>query len=523
MNTTSGKYPNNRDEFKNNISNKPDEAGQAINEFLHEAVVVSAIGLWTVIKSIFSRYCPLTVVSIALVTWVSYYISSEALHIQFIHNLEPSLFTYKRLEVLYGVHRNYYWAGIASLLFFPVVVVLGIYARSIVTKYQAIFHKAGLRNGIGETPKLLKRKRIDKFRTRYIFDSNGIGLSEFETKRERLESHFQENVESIKYGKHKGRIEVTFNRQDFPEKLTYIELSKKHTLSPSSFFIGHSMDGIISQNVSELPHMIIAGTTGSGKSVFFKQALLGLLESTPNIQMYLVDLKGGLEMIDFVKAPNVRVVKTMEEALKVFRLVEKEMKSRFKYLEKNGKKQIVPEVDKKERIVLAVDEASVLYMNRGPHDPDKKNALEARKLADSIAKLSRAASIHLLLATQKLENQVIPTSVTENISGRMVFRANSFQGSNQVIGSKDAMDLPEIPGRGIWNFGTKKLTIQAPFIDEKTIKEKCIEIAADFEAGRRRCFNPMIGEVEKKNEEKAQTKAYKDFDVKDGEANKEKE
>ena len=522
MNTSKSSYPQNKDQFKNGISNKPDLAGQAVNEFLHEATVVSAIGLWKVLKSLFSVYCPFTLVSIGTAIWLGYYISTEALHIQFIHSLEPSLFTYKRLSSLYKIHRNWHWVGISTLLYFPVVVTIGIYARSLVTKYKAIFHKVGLRNGVGETPKFIKKKKIDSFQTRYIFDANGVGLSEFEVKKERLEAHFRENIESVKYGKNKGRIEVTLNRQDFPEKLTYTELSKKITLPTSSFYIGHSMDGILTQNVSELPHMIIAGTTGSGKSVFFKQALLGLLESTPNIQMYLVDLKGGLEIIDFVKAPNVRVVKTMEEALKVFRQVEREMKARFKYLEKKGKKQIVPEEDRKERIVLAVDEASVLYMNRGPHDPDKKNALEARQLADSIAKLSRAAAIHLLLATQKLENQVIPTSVTENISGRMVFRANSFQGSNQVIGSKDAMDLPEIPGRGIWNFGTKKLMIQAPFIDEKIIKQRCLEIAADFEAGKRKCFNPMIGEVEKKTEEEAQTSAYKDF-VKDGETSKENE
>ena len=147
-------------------------------------------------------------------------------------------------------------------------------------------------------------------------------------------------------------------------------------------------------------------------------------------------------------------------------------------------------------------------MNRGHYDSDKNNALEARKLADSIAKLSRAAAIHLLLATQKLENQVIPTSVTENISGRMVFRVNSFQGSNQVIGSKDAMTLPEIPGRGIWSFGTKQLTIQAPYIDEEFIKEKCTEIERDFKDGRRKCFNPLIREREKMEEENKKSIVY---------------
>ncbi|MBT4761941.1 MAG: hypothetical protein HOO06_09615 [Bdellovibrionaceae bacterium] len=520
MSISTGKYPNNKDQFKNKNTNKPDAFGEAINEFLQESIMVSAMGTWALIKSIFSRYCPLTLVSIAASVYAGYWIASEAHHIRFLHELEPNYLTYKLLMPMYKIHRNYYWAGISSLLYFPVLIMVGLHVRSVRTKFQALFYKIGLQNGVGDTPKLIKKKRIDKYRINYIFDANGIGLSEFETKRERLESHFHQNVESIKYGKHKGRIELSLNKQDFPEKLTYLEVAKRNPLPANSFFIGHSMNGVLTQNLAELPHILIAGATGSGKSVFFKQALVGLLESTPNIQMYLIDLKSGLEMIDFVKAPNVKVVKTMEEALKLLRQVEREMKSRFKYLEKSGRKQIVPSVDRKERIVVAVDEASELYMNRSSYDPDRANAIEARKLADSIAKLSRAAAIHLMLATQKLEKQVIPTSVTENISGRMVFKANSFQGSNQMIGSKDAMMLPEIPGRGIWSYGTKKLTIQAPYIDEKIIKAKCIEIAKDFEIGRRKNFNPMIGAVERKRATGSQSIAYSDLENSKTEKNK---
>ena len=202
-------------------------------------------------------------------------------------------------------------------------------------------------------------------------------------------------------------------------------------------------------------------------------------------------------MIDFAQAPNVQVIKTMDQAVLLLQLVEKEMKDRFAYLEKAQRKQINPEEDKKDRIVVAVDEASVLYMNRSRLDPDYESALEARRLADSISKLSRAASIHLLLATQKLDKQVIPTSVSENISGRMAFRANSLQGSMVVLGTKDACDLPEIPGRGIWNFGTQKIIVQSPYVDEKSIKARCVQIGELFQTGKRKLLNPMLGDAEK--------------------------
>ena len=65
-----------------------------------------------------------------------------------------------------------------------------------------------------------------------------------------------------------------------------------------------------------------------------------------------------------------------------------------------------------------------------------------------------------------------------------------------VLGTKEAMELPEIPGRGIWSFGVKKMTVQAPYIDEKTILSRCSEIAGEFQTGKRKCFNPLLGEEE---------------------------
>jgi S-DNA-T family DNA segregation ATPase FtsK/SpoIIIE len=487
----------------------PSERSKAFTQAIHEIVVMSSIGTWMMLKSIFTRYCPLTIAILSGVVWSGHHISTEALHIKFIHNLEPTIFTYDRLMMMYKLHRNVYWAMVSSMLYLVVAIIAGIFARSIRTKYMKIFHLMGLKNGAGDTPKLIMKKKIDSDRSKLIFDANGIGLSEFQAKKERLEAHFKQNVESISYGHNKGRIEISFNKKEFPELIKYKELLVKNPLPANSFFVGHSTDGVISQSVAKLPHMLIAGVTDSGKSVFFKQVLMGLLESTPNVQMYLIDLKGGLEMVDFVSAPNVRFVKTIDGAVTLLQQIESEMKSRFDYLEKNGRKVIEPEVDKKDRIIVGVDEASILYTTPMAGDPNKDKILEARKLTDSIAKLSRAASIHLLLATQKVEAQIIPTSVTENITGRMMFRSNSFQGSNQMLGSKDAMDLPKIPGRGIWSCGTTKELIQSPFINEDSIVSRCNVIAEDFKSGARKCFNEMIGDKQQEEAKKKQEKAQK--------------
>ena len=476
---------------------KPDALGIAATEIMDKCIITSSIGVWVLFKAFFSRWFLLAWGTLAGILYHSFYIARDGLHIILVHDLAPELFTWERLGWMYDLKVLYHWLILSIIYLLPLVFALGWITQSRREKFKKIFYNMGLVNGLKDTPKLIRAKEFDRHRKSYIFDSNGIGISEFVDKKERFETHFRSNVESIKHGKHKGQVIVTFSTLKFPEMVNFVDLAAANVLSKGSFFVGVASVGVLTQRIAELPHMLIAGTTGGGKSVAFKQILMGLLESSPHLQVYLVDLKGGVEMVDFVKCPNVRVVKTMDDAVQLLRQVEKEMKDRFKYLEAKNRKQIVPERDHKDRIVLGVDECSVLYMNRSRFDADYEAALAARQLADSIAKLSRAASIHMILATQKLDRQVLPTSVSENISGRLAFRANSLQGSLVVLGSKHANELPDIPGRGIWAFGTKKVTVQAPFIDETTIKSRCETIASLHQSGKKKLFCPMLGEAEK--------------------------
>ena len=473
-----------------------DNAVKMLIEAIQEGVVMTAIGLAELVKLCFTRYC-VTLCFLSGLFAVSRYFIKNAYHLEILRGLAPEIFTLKRISWFYNYTLNEHHFTFYGFLLLLIAFLLGFKLRFIRSKFNRLFHVVGLTNGDGDTPKLVYKRVLDKNRVQYDFDSNGVGIGEFEDKRERLISRFKMDIESIQYGKNQGRVLITFNKKQFPKKVAYREIAEEKMLPKESFYLGESMEGILTQKVAEMPHMLIAGATGSGKSVFFKQCLLGILESSHHLQMYLIDLKGGLEMMDFVEAPNVKVVKKMGEAVILLRQIEREMKARFDYLEKKELKQVVPERDKKERVIIACDEASVLYMNRSKFDPDYKNAMEARQLADSISKLSRAAAIHLLLATQKLDKQVIPTSVSENISGRMAFRANSFQGSMVVLGTKDAYDLPNIPGRAIWSLGNQKVIVQAPYIEDSYIKDCCQRIKNEFKAGRRKLFTPLIGEVQK--------------------------
>jgi len=468
----------------------------ALVESLQELVMMGAIGLVELFKLCHRRYYIIFPTLAILYFWTRSYIKN-ANHIDFLSQAFPGFFTPQRVAWIYNYSLTEQQLPFLAVILFIICIALGWHLRFIRTKFIRIFTIAGLVNAEGDTPKLVYKRKLDKHRIQYDFDANGLGIGEFDDRRERIESLFKQGIESIRLGKHQGRVLITFNKHRIPAKLTYEEISAEKALPTDSFYVGQSIEGVISQKIGDLPHMLVAGTTGSGKSVFFKGCLVSLLESCKHLSLYIIDLKGGLEAIDFKEAPNVKIIKKMDDAVTLLRQVDKEMKSRFDFLEENGLKVIEPGRDKKERIVVAIDEASVLFMNRNRFDDDFQSALEARKLVDSISKLSRAAAIHLILATQKLDREVLPTSVSENISGRVAFRANSLQGSLVVLGSKEAYDLPEIPGRGIWNVGNKKLIIQAPYIEDSYIKKVCRRIKNQFDANEKKLFRPLIGEAEK--------------------------
>lgn len=491
-----------------------DEGAKMFIDLAQEAVVMFGIGI-THLARLIAGHPVISTVSLYGTYVFTRIAIKDSWHLELLHKSAPDFFTLKKMDWFLQFTLNQHHFTFLSLILFFVCIALGFRLRMVRTKFIGIFTTAGLTNGKGDTPKLIGRNKLDKYRVQYVFDANGIGISEFKDKKERIEAQFGMEIESVKMGKRPGRVLVSFNKQNIPETITYQKISEEKVLSSDSFYVGWSSEGIVTQKISELPHMLVAGTTGSGKSVFFKQCLAGLLESTKHLQLYIIDLKGGLEAIDFKDAPNVKIVKTMKEAVGLLRQVEKEMKSRFTYLEENAHKTIIPGRDKKDRIVVAVDEASVLYMKRNKFDDDFKLSLEARKLADSIAKLSRAASIHLILATQKVDREVIPTSVSENLSGRMAFRANSLQGSMVVLGSKDAADLPEISGRGVWSVGNKKAVVQAPLLEDSEIKGLCKRIAKEFEAKERFLQGTMLDdfdeEVDAESEEAVKKLMNKGF------------
>ncbi len=245
--------------------------------------------------------------------------------------------------------------------------------------------------------------------------------------------------------------------------------------------LGKDINGrIVTADLAAMPHVLIAGSTGSGKSVAINAMIMSVLfKSTPEqVRMILVDPKrvelGMYEGIPHLFTPIIteaklaanalrNAVKEMERRLKLLAANHVRNIDQFNKLFENGSEYLFEDVNQEPLpyIMIIIDELADLMML------DRANVEEA---ITRIAQMARAVGIHLVLATQRPSVDVITGLLKANVPTRMSFRLATKVDSRTIIDSNGAESLL---GRGDMLFlppGTSRLQrVHAPFVTEKEI------------------------------------------------------
>jgi DNA segregation ATPase FtsK/SpoIIIE, S-DNA-T family len=223
--------------------------------------------------------------------------------------------------------------------------------------------------------------------------------------------------------------------------------------------------------IAKMPHVLIAGTTGSGKSVMLNAWITTLLMRTrpDELRMILVDPK-QVEMTQYNGIPHLLtdVIVEPSKVVSALRWACAEMENRYKELAGVGVRNLegynaLENVEKKPYIVFVIDELADLMMFA---------ASEAEDLITRIAQKARAVGIHLVLATQRPSVDVITGLMKANIPTRLAFNVSSMIDSRVIIDSPGAEKLL---GKGDMFYlppdQAKPRRIQGPFITEKEVNE----------------------------------------------------
>ncbi len=227
----------------------------------------------------------------------------------------------------------------------------------------------------------------------------------------------------------------------------------------------------IATSIGKMPHCLIAGTTGSGKSVIVNAWISTMLFRTrpEELRLILVDPK-RVEMGAYNNIPHLLtpVINEPEVTLRALRWTVNEMQERYKQFAAVHARNLdsynqIPGIEKKPYIIFIIDELADLMMFAG-------NDVET--LITRIAQLARATGIHLVLATQRPSVDVITGLMKANIPARLAFNVSSMIDSRVII---DMPGAEKLLGKGDMLFlppdQAKPKRIQGPFITEKEVLE----------------------------------------------------
>ena len=243
---------------------------------------------------------------------------------------------------------------------------------------------------------------------------------------------------------------------------------KKDTKLPIA--LGKSISGMpITGDLSSMPHLLIAGTTGSGKSVCINTIILSLLykHSPEKCKFILIDPK-MLELSTYEGIPHLLcpVITEAKKAASVLGWVVKEMENRYKLMTKVGVRNIDGYNEKHKismpYIVVIVDEMSDLMLVAGK---DIENYIQ------KLSQMARAAGIHIIMATQRPSVDVITGTIKANFPTRISFQVTSKIDSRTILGEQGAEQLL---GKGdmLYMTSANKMTrIHAPFVAEGEIEK----------------------------------------------------
>ena len=243
---------------------------------------------------------------------------------------------------------------------------------------------------------------------------------------------------------------------------------KKDTKLPIA--LGKSISGLpITGDLSTMPHLLIAGTTGSGKSVCINTIILSLLykHSPEKCKFILIDPK-MLELSTYEGIPHLLcpVITEAKKAASVLGWVVKEMENRYKLMTKVGVRNIDGYNEKHKismpYIVVIVDEMSDLMLVAGK---DIENYIQ------KLSQMARAAGIHIIMATQRPSVDVITGTIKANFPTRISFQVTSKIDSRTILGEQGAEQLL---GKGdmLYMTSANRMTrIHAPFVSEGEIEK----------------------------------------------------
>ncbi len=362
-------------------------------------------------------------------------------------------------------------------LILPIVLITGTLVILILfgtprgfDKTTGELHRIGMTNSAGEVPILLKREWDKKHSNVEILEFDGVGIPILVWEKERgyIEATLNVNIVRITEGKDKRHIllHVVPANMGLPD---FIEWDDKYLINDNSTLVlGQSQLGMESVDLSKIPHILLGGSTGSGKSILLKVLLVQSLKK--NAIVSIADFKGG---VDFPRVWHDKCKMCFDEDTLLTLLTEltDEMERR-KTLFRDTECANISDYNKQsavsiQRHIFACDEVAEVLDKTGLTKEQKERIVLIENRLSMIARQGRAFGIHLILATQRPDANILSGQIRNNIDCRVCGRADTILSQIILDNTTAAEQIPkDKAGRFILHDGT---VFQGFWVDESNI------------------------------------------------------
>lgn len=251
-----------------------------------------------------------------------------------------------------------------------------------------------------------------------------------------------------------GKCHMNIQLGELPNFIEYQWEPAEHSKLLLPIPIGYARTSLITLDLPESPHFLIAGATGFGKTSMIMAIIHCLLHTAVVV---VIDLKG----IDFAYLENhCLVAQSNEEAFAVLTALNKEYERRKPILRKYKVRKWSDCPEPLPYIVVVIDELAEL---------DK----ECFFLMDRLVRLARATGISIIAASQRTSTQVISGDTRSNFVARMCFKVGTDADSRVVLGEDCGLagQLPAIKGRAIYRYGIDTIEVQSMYLSPEKAEE----------------------------------------------------
>lgn len=366
-------------------------------------------------------------------------------------------------------YKLYFWS-------IQIVVIGAFYLKYSDTlqdrKYSRAFQSIGLTNSVGENPIFLYKKTSN----RYVcvkFNPVGIPLDVWEEKRLHIETILNFSIAVIKYGATNEEILIQGTKGRF-DYSNIIRWKPEYLLGESIILLGEAMGEQVSVDLDIYPHILLGGSTGSGKTYLLKLMLMQLIQK--NYKVYIADFKEGVDFTSIWKE-KCGFVTNLNEVLEILDSICEELDKRKEVFGKLGCRNIMNYNkslnQEMQRIIFVCDEVAELTDMTGATKEEKELIKKVQRRLNTIARLGRAFGIHMILSTQRPSVDVVSGAIKNNIPARICGRAEKTL-SQIILDNTDAAELIDSNIQGM--FINQDGTVFKGYIFDERILENNKEV-----------------------------------------------